>query len=329
MRDPWDDIPRASTPGARTARLADAEHPLDFHRGRDFEGRHLFWLECDATGSLPADLPRIGGIDIELHAPASGRWFFGLALRDGEQLEIFRPLCANLMAATASLSPREGEKAVLVVLGRLKRWQDLLKRRNDDLLGRNEIIGLVGELLFLRDRVLDRLGEVEATLSWRGPFGDEQDFVVARGIIELKTQLATADRRFQITTEDQLDTASGPIALCHQALGQGARGQAGAFSLNALVAELLARLEQTFGDAADILRGSLLEAGYRERPEYDVDWWVPGEFRVYEVAPGFPRITATSLPPGVSRVRYDISIAACAEFERTRAWLAEFILDAA
>lgn len=326
MRDPWHDIPHATSPGARTARLADADHPLDFYRGRDFEGRHLFWLECDANGTPPADLPRIGGIDIELHEPSPGRWSLGLALRDSDQLEIFSPLCTNLMVATSSLSSEDGEKAVVTVLGRLKRWQDLLKRRNDDLLSRSEIIGLVGELLFLRDRLLGQIGDVEAALAWRGPFGDEQDFVVARGIIELKTQLATADRRFQIATEDQLDPTSGAIALCHQTLGLGARGQPGAVSLNALVSELLMRLEQTLGDATDILRGSLVEGGYWERPEYDVEWWVAGEFRVYEVAVGFPCIVASSLPAGVSRVRYDISIASCADFQRTEQWLKEFIL---
>jgi len=326
MRDPWDDIPRATGPGSRTARLADADHPLDFYRGRDFEGRHLFWLECDASGAPPTDVPRIGGINVELREPKAGRWLLSLALRDSDQLEIFRPLCTNLLAATAPLSPEDGEKAVVIVLGRLKRWQDLLKRRNDDLLSRSEIIGLIGELLFLRDRVLGQLGDVEAVLAWRGPFGDEQDFIVGRGIIELKTQLATADRHFQITSEDQLDTTSGAIALCHQVLGIGASGQPGAVSLNAIVKGLLGRLDQQSGDAADIFRGSLIEGGYRERPEYDVEWWIPGEFRVYGVATGFPCIVAGSLPPGVSRVRYDISIAACAPFERTQAWLEEFVL---
>lgn len=325
MADPWDDIPKAQSPGNRTERLADAAHPLDFHRGRDFEGRHLFWLECDASGALPEDTPRISGIDIELRAPSPGRWFLGLALRDAEQLEIFRSLCTNLMAATSALKSGEGERGVVIVLGRLKRWQELLRRGNDDLLSRQEIIGLVGELLFLRHRLLGHLSDMDAVMAWRGPFGDEQDFAIGSHIVELKTQLATADRRFQIASEDQLDTTSGQISLCHQTLGLGVKGQFGAMSLHLLVEQVLQHLEQSTGDASDVFRGGLIEAGYRSRSEYDVEWWSPGEFRIYEISPGFPCITAGGLPPGIARVRYEISISACAGFERDQAWLAEFL----
>jgi hypothetical protein len=44
--------------------------------------------------------------------------------------------------------------------------------------------------------------------AWRGPFGDEQDFVHGEWIIEIKTQLNTADQRMQISSEAQLDTSS-------------------------------------------------------------------------------------------------------------------------
>lgn len=324
MSDPWD-IPGAHAPGNRTERLADPDHPLDFYRGRDFEGHYLFWLECDAAGSPPVEIPRIGGIEIDLRTAAPGRWFLGLALRDSNQLEIFRALCSNLMAATSHLARNAGERGVGIVLNRLKRWQDLLRRREDDLLSRSEILGLAGELLFLRDRLLGSMSDVGAVLAWRGPYGDEQDFVVGGRIVEIKTQLATADRRFQISTEDQLDTASGEIVLCHQTLGLASSDQPGARSLNALTAEILEHLLQGSGDAADIFRAGLVEGGYRRRPEYDVEWWLPGEFRIYEVTPEFPRLVASGLPAGVSRVRYEISVAACGPFEKTTDWLIGFL----
>lgn len=324
MIDPWD-IPRAQSQGNRTERLADPDHPLDFYRGRDFEGRYLFWLDCEAAGAPPVDLPRIGGVEIDLRQSTPERWFLGLALRDSNQLEIFRALCANLMTATASLARGDGERGVGIVLNRLKRWQDLLRRRDDDLLSRSEILGLVGELLFLRDRLIGSTGDVDAVLAWRGPYGDEQDFVVGGRIVEIKTQLATADRRFQISTEDQLDTTSGEIALCHQTLGLASSGTPEARSLNALVDELLERLLMGAGAAADIFRAGLIESGYRIRPEYDVEWWVPGDFRVYEVADEFPRLVASSLPSGVSRVRYEISAVACSPFEKPLEWLNGFL----
>ncbi|WP_369408059.1 PD-(D/E)XK motif protein, partial [Pseudomonas sp. SWRI111] len=85
----------------------------------------------------------------------------------------------------------------------------MLSHRAGRLLSKSERIGLIGELLFLRDVLSDRVGWNAAIKCWNGPGGHEQDFVVAGSIFEVKTQVVTADRRIRISSEDQLDAVQG------------------------------------------------------------------------------------------------------------------------
>jgi hypothetical protein len=324
MVDRWSDIPAASQPTGRTERLADSDHPLDFFMGRDFDGRHLFWLRAPWSGEDLPKSPTISGMDVECRPEGADLCNLSLTLRDSAQLEIFQPLCANLMQATRHLGPADGKAAIGATLARLQRWQELLSRRRDRVLTRQQIIGLVGELFFLRDDVMPRMSVGEAVLSWRGPFGDEQDFVFDDRIVEIKSQLATADRRIQISSENQLDTVSGPIALIHRLLGAGT-GDPSARSLNGLVDEIVETISAGSPDANDLLQIALLEAGYIRRSEYDEEQWVAAGSRIYEIRIGFPALVAGGLPPGVSKVRYEISPPACSDYEQQPAWLEGFI----
>src|SRR5687768_3703731 len=99
MVDPWDDIPRAASPGAMVVRLADPDHALEFSRGRDFNGRHVFLLQVEWPGGEPTKAPAFSGVDVKCEAE-SDRCTLSLTLLDRAKLDVFRPLCANLMHTT-------------------------------------------------------------------------------------------------------------------------------------------------------------------------------------------------------------------------------------
>src|SRR5262249_28838647 len=155
------------------------------------------------------DLPKLNGIDvaIERRPPASVRLV--LTLQDRAQFDIFRALCDHLIKATRSEPPGANGLGLRLVLQRLRDWHDMLRRRRVSLLDPQEILGLAGELLFLRDQVLPLLPPPQGILSWRGAYRDEQDFAFGGWQIEVKTQLSTSDQRLQISSEAQLDATSG------------------------------------------------------------------------------------------------------------------------
>ena len=325
--DPWRDIEVPRDENSLNVRRADVEHSLDYWFGRDLQGRYVLCFDSDAEVPAASSVPKPAGIEVNTLALGEADCRLILTLLESEQFEIFRALCFDLMRSTAMLSVNESSAGLSITLNRLRRWQSLLEKARDDLLTTSRIIGLVGELLVLRDLLLPRMNIFDAVQSWRGPYGDEQDFLLTGRIIEVKTQLSTSDRYLPVSSEEQLDTESGAILICYQTLDVPADEAGGAVSLNGLVSSLADPMAANDHAAADLFQTALLEAGYRRRGEYGRPYWLLNGRSFYEVGDAFPRITPGMISGGIDRVRYRIAIQACAEFEIGEETAMEWALD--
>jgi hypothetical protein len=312
--DDWSRIAPATGPEADNVRRADSAHPLDFFRGRDFSGRYLLSLTAELDDPALPDAPKLNGIEVtvERRPPANVRLV--LTLQDRAQFDIFRALCDHLMKATRSEPPGANGPGLRLVLQRLRDWHEMLRRRREDLLSPQEVLGLAGELLFLRDQVLSRLSPPEGILSWRGAHREEQDFAFGGWQVEVKTQLSTSDQRLQIASEAQLDATSGRLLICHQCVATAAPDREGAFTLNSLVAGIKLELADAVDIARDAFDAALAAWGYVERSEYEESAWMLTLRRVYEVRSEFPRIVPAMLPPGVQNVSYQVRLSDCEPF---------------
>lgn len=310
MLDDWEGIAPPRDAAVLNVLRADPSHPLDFRIGRDARGRFAFQL--DAAGARPEDgaIESPAGMDVVLDDAPHGGARLTLLLHDAEDFAIFRVLCGDLLEVTRPFGAGEAGRAMRMLLGRLGHWQQVLARRRVGRLSRQEEMGLLGELLLLRDVVAARMGLAAAIAAWRGPYGDEQDFAVDGLIVEVKTQGASADARFMVSSEDQLDTSSGPVLVCRQCLSA-ASADAGD-SLDGVVAGLLAATAHVPAANAR-LRGGLDAAGWAEGVGYDGRWSL-GERSWFRAGEGFPRIVRGDLRPGVSRVRYQVELADCMPF---------------
>ncbi|WP_419915107.1 PD-(D/E)XK motif protein [Hoeflea sp.] len=314
--DPWLDILPATGFGGRIERRADPEHPADFYRARLPDGRYLFLLKNIARFEATT-MPALAGIDIRIEDKPDHTSELILELADNEQVSLFRALTRDFLDATADLSGPASDLAARRIMIRLQRWQAMLRRRRSGVLSRQAIIGLTGELLFLRDRLLPYLGVEQTLRAWRGPHRDEQDFAIGDHLFEVKTQLNTADQYLQISSEAQLDVSSGKVVVCHQTLVSGSEDGE---SLNQLVEDLWNKCQAHSLVASDFLEAGLLGAGFQARPEYDEEKWKLARTRVFEVIDDFPRLVPSQLPPGVSNVSYRITLGTCERFERTPDW---------
>jgi hypothetical protein len=314
MQSEWEAIVPPTDAGAVNVRRADIVHPLDFRIGRDYRGRYIFQLDAVSPAELPSDMPRIAGIGSDLEPAGEGCSRLVLTLNHASDFRNFALMCSGLMIATADLAPEASAAGLLRAIEELHRWQEMLRRRKDRVLKRPEIIGLVGELLFLRDILATRLGYATAVRCWNGPGGDEQDFVVGNAIIEVKTQIVTADRRIRISSEDQLDPVQGRIFICNQGLAPVPPVEEAARTLNSLVSEIREAVAPCGGGAAELLEIALLAASYEERPEYDEESWILVDRAWYEVAGDFPRIERGDLRAGVDTVKYSIRVNDCLPF---------------
>lgn len=304
MPENWDSFSRSDRPDEVRIRRADPAHPLDFFYGKDFQGNYVFTLRCRVEGDPPEQPHQLAGIDVHLYSHGSDQIELRLRLLDSAQVDIFKVLCANLMFATQRLDHNQQNAGIQIVLRRLARWQDLLRTRRDNVLSRNQIIGLWGELIVFRDLFLAHLPPSTALNSWRGPFGDEQDFLFNDRLVEVKTQLSSSDRKIQISSAEQLDTVSGEIFLCHQIIGL-ANTIESAMSLNELADDVLQLLKKA-GASEEVLLAILLESGYMRRDEYDEEKWMLNERVFYRIDSDFPAIKASCLAAGICDVRYCI-----------------------
>jgi hypothetical protein len=310
----WDEIAPATEPGARNVRLADSAHPLDFRIGRDFRGRYVFQLDAFGLTDLQSTVPKIAGIECELEELPGEQLRLSLTLGNAGNFPNFRLMCTGLMLATDGFSRSRSEAGMSATIRELHRWQEMLRLPRNRLLSRSEIIGLAGEILFLRDILQTRLGILLALRCWNGPEGHEQDFVLASTIFEVKTQLVTADRRIRISSEDQLDPVQGHIMICNQGLAPQARSEQAARTLQALVTEIRALATAEGPRATDLLDIALLRAGYDDREEYDEEAWILVDRALYAVKDDFPRIERADLRHGVEMVSYSIRVADCQRF---------------
>lgn len=309
----WENIAPAGDPHADNVRRASPAHPLDFYRGRNHAGQYIFSLTADDGCREVPKPPSLNGIDVTLERRSTDGARLVLTLEDRDQFDIFKALCEHLLEATAGHPRGANGTGLRLVLRRLADWHNMLRRRRDGLLTSEEIIGLVGELLFMRDELVRRGGPGVAVAAWRGAHREEQDFAIGAFQIEVKTQLSTSDHRLLISSEAQLDVAGSRLFLCHQAISRAVPGGAGV-SLNALIDELGLAFRETDPRTIEQLEIGLEACGYTRREEYDVPEWQLTDRRLFEVRADFPRITPAMLPAGVHSVSYAILLSACEPF---------------
>lgn len=314
MLSEWETIVPPSDPGSYNVRLADGSHPLDFRVGRDFRGRFVFQLDAECVEPGVLNLPKMSAMTCEVEPTGNGRSRFVLILGNAADFRNFALMCKSLMLATDNLTPSQSGEGLRQVVEEIHRWQEMLRRMADRLLSKSERIGLVGELLFLRDVLGGRFGWSAAIKCWNGPGGHEQDFVVSGNIFEVKTQVVTADRRIRISSEDQLDPVQGRILLCNQGIAPLPTFDPAARTLNRLVSEIRDAIAKADRGASELLDIALLEAGYEEREEYDEESWVLVDRTYYDVCGNFPRIERSDLRPGVEMVKYSVRVADCVPF---------------
>lgn len=254
------------------------------------------------------DLPSARGVVAELLQDAK-QVTIELRLTDPSASDLFTALAKNV--ADAAKHAPDDEEAVRAFLGRLARWMQLLQRTRDGL-SREEQRGLYGELWFLREHLMPKLGIEQAVSAWQAPFQVPHDFQTQGGAVEMKTSVANQPQIVRINGERQLDdTGVGSLHLVHLSLDlhhdSGETLPAIVESMRGLVASSV---------AGPVFEDRLFECRYVDvhEPLYRHTGYTLREMSVFEVRDGFPRIIEADLADGVGGVHYKLAIAACGSF---------------
>ena len=204
-----------------------------------------------------------------------------------------------------------GDSCATAAQSTIEDFRSLLMRAGGAEVDRRKVAGLIAEL-FVLNRLLDR--SPSGWRAWRGPARDRHDFRAGDTSLELKASIRPGASHFTINGLDQLEIPTGGtlhlLRIVIEPVSNGLLSVSG-----------LARGAISKADEPETVRELLAAAGCRD---VDAKDWSRHRFRfdsewLYEIRPGFPRLTASMLndgiaPRGVHEVSYKVDLSVAAPF---------------
>lgn len=276
-------------------------------------------LYAVSTRELPSDLVDLKGLSASFRKQSDGSHFLLLLLASGADVELFHTLCLDLIESTEeSPSPNI---AVDVVFTRLRRWQRFLSKGKTPGLTEEEVRGMLGELLFLRDELRPKFGIEASVRGWSGPAGHPQDFAVDEYAFEIKSRLSSARQVVEISSLDQLESKAPVLVLVVQDLAAAKMDTASSITLACIVKEIRELATSIDQDVLAHFDTALEAVGYEDGRRYaDVPYLEAGR-RYFRVTEDFPRIVRYHTQSEIVRARYALDITQCGRFMVSEPWV--------
>lgn len=281
--------------------------PCTLLAGLRFPEKSEALLVSFSPSIIPAteQFPEGHGFTVSRIDPNNGELTW-LALTRSTQgnIELFAPMVADVATAMDTEANLDEKRLLRIFLGRIRAWQEFMRKGARSLSTESEI-GLVGELTLLRQIIDAGVPPVESIESWIGPLNGAQDFELGTGCMEVKTTLSATGFPAKIGSLEQLDdSVRQPLFLVGIRLHQTNSGQ----SLPELVAEMRDVVAGEV-DGAHLLSERLIAAGYLDiHSNHYLRRFVLTDTRIIRVKDGFPRLTFSSVPLGVTKATYEIDL---------------------
>lgn len=272
---------------------------------RRFPGNGESLLAHFPTARIPVaeKLPEGGGFTIERVEPhGDGKTWLALTRKESGSIKLFIAMVGDVVGVLDQNSTTEDERQLAIFLGRVRAWQEFMRRGAHGLEPEAEI-GLIGELSFLISMIDAGIPASLAVESWVGPLDAIQDFEVGTGAVEVKATLSTAGFTAKIGSLEQLDDAiRQPLFLAGVRLSQAESGR----NLPEFVSHVCGLLKGN-AEAQRLFANRLLVAGFFDAhvDRYARRFSILGT-RIVEVREGFPRLTHGTVPNGIKRAKYEI-----------------------
>jgi len=278
----------------------DAEHPLELYLGLDSKGNKTLRLN-EQFEIKPAK----GSAQISIQQ-FKNDGYNSIHFSNMGEADIFYQFCNDLIDTSRMCIPDNGYQ---FLFNRYAKWKKMFSG-DKNALSLNEIIGLCGELLFLRDKAIDKYGKRDAIMGWSGCEPTHKDFSFDNVWYEIKA-MNSAKNTVYISSIEQLDSICDGLMVVYKLEKMSASYNG--ISLNKLIAEIKELLADE--ETLDIFENKLIQAGYVYSPSYDDVVFCLMGVDSYNVTRGFPRILRDSVPREIVNIKYDLFLNAIEEFK--------------
>lgn len=284
----------------------DSEHILELYIGLDEKGRRSIELR---SAFNPRKVRGTSAIEVNQYENQKYKTI-RFSLTDEEISGLFYTFCEDLIEQTRNLPDKTGGYNAIVV--RFHQWKKMFISSKKDFLNEPQIMGLSGELLFLKDQLSKRIGFSEALKSWSGQELTHKDFSYGDTWTEVKT-IRRSSQSVRISSLEQLDSEyDGELAV--YALEKMSPEYKG-ITLNKLIVEMRNLFPDN--DDRDLFMSKVALQGYEYHNYYDDFVYEQIYNKNFRVNSDFPRLTPDNVPEAVTKSIYDIDLNSIAEFEIT------------
>ncbi len=287
----------------------DTQHPLEWHIGYQSISQRTLLLVSDAEiGVIESSKSMIVS---RRRRESDNRWTLSFELLRNEQQSVFAILCCDIIENSRPAA-NEAE-ALKLVISRYRQWSKLLETQRSGLMDEYSRKGLLGELLFLEERIDSAPSTLVAVQGWSGADKADQDFMYPDGWFEIKSIGASATSVTISSLEQLACKDAGELVIIR--IDKVAPERTGAISLNDLVHRISAILVSN-ADALDLFRTKLNEYGYIDLQEYSEQKYFCSGTQRFQVDESFPRLTVANVPTQVASAHYELDLPALANWEK-------------
>lgn len=281
-------------PSRHFIRFGDNRH-ICLYIGRDDDARYSF----DFRGKFkPVKISSSDVIAVEQYKERE-LLTLRFSLENNDLLEYFCTFCQDLLESVRVTN--DDESAYHTLRSRYYSWRQLFRPDNARMT-ESEMMGLIGELLFLRDYMIQEKGIDVALDSWMGPEKTHKDFSDQKNWFEVKT-ISFGKESVRISSIEQLDSDVDGTLVVYE-LEKMSPSYEG-IKLNQLVNNIMALLTNT--SQREIFMAKLQLFNFDFSNEHDALVYVLRNRSMYKVdTENFPRLHRIMLPTAISRVQYEL-----------------------
>ena len=281
----------------------DDEHILDLHIGLDEKGRKSIELR---SMFKPVKVTGTSAIDVTQYTKSEYNTI-RFSLKDDDMSGLFYKFCEDIIEQTKDLkNEKDGYKAITT---RFFQWKKMFVLSKNTFLTEPEIMGMIGEILFLRGPLADEIGLSEALKSWSGQELTHKDFSCSDKWYEVKT-ISRGNTTVRISSLEQLDSDKNGELIVYslEKMSPAYNG----ISLNKLILET----RQMFlsADDADTFLAKVAMQGYEYNNYYDEFVFEVSGLTRYKVTDQFPKLTHANVPKEITKANYDLALAEIMSF---------------
>lgn len=283
---------------SKTFQRIDSTYAVNIFVGFDDDGRMTVVI---TENSIYRQIRSTKLIEVALKIRNDGKMALSFSLLDNAYESLFLIFCNDIITICEKAG---SDQAIVCAITRWKYWKEMFGKRKQTVLDKQEIKGLIGELLILKECLLSKWGEERAVLAWMGPLLGHKDFEIDDTWYEIKSVNENA-LQVKISSLEQLESdKKGHLIVVR--LEDTSTVAENSININKLTAEIIGLITDV--ENLSVFQTKLDNIGYSFDEEYNSWNFLYKGRQSYYVDEAFPRIRKQDVDSAIGNAQYTIML---------------------